>query len=312
MSKKTTIILKTALLTAAIFLIIIAVTSNIILLFLTTIPLLSVGLSKDPKIALQAGALATTPIALLTNNLFFVALFFLIFVLPCWYICHKALIYYDVKLTPNLPVMRLWYPMGVITIYLALYSCVLLAIITAIFATQDSNLPQVMEKIVKETADLLNKDYDIIIDNSIGNIAFILCGCLAWIWVFFLMGYTWFVNHTLIKKNLAKRPNMMISRFPMPHWLLTLMGICALASLIGGESISFLGKASLFILLIPYFFQGAAIIQIFTKKPNNNTFFIFIFYFLALVLFWPTIIIAGIGLWDHIKVLNKRLSSGGS
>ena len=312
MSKQISIILQTALLSAAIFLLIIAISSNIILLFLTTIPLFSVGLSKDPKIALKAGALATIPIALLSGSLFLVALYFLIFVLPSWYICHKALIYYDVKLTDSLPVMRLWYPMGVITIYLALYGCVLLAIITAIFATQDSNLPQVMEQTVKVAADMLNKDYDIVIEASIANIAFIFCGSLTWLWCFFLMGYTWLINLTLAKKNLAKRPHIMISRFPMPNWLLTLMGICALASIIGGESMSFLGKASLFILLIPYFFQGAAIIQIFTKKPNNYTFFIFIFYFVALLLFWPIIIISGIGLWDHIKLLNKRLSSSGS
>jgi hypothetical protein len=312
MSKRTSTILLTALLSSAIFIFIISTGLDIILMFLSTIPLFSVGLSKDPKIVLQAGALATIPIALFTMSLFPVTLYFLIFALPCWYICHMAQNYYDIKLSPTLPLMRLWHPVGLITVYLALYGCILLAIITAVFATQEVNWPAFLMHITNNTIEVLNKEYDISIETSPKYIALILCGSIVWLWCSFMMGYAWFINYTLVKKNLAKRPNFMITPFPMPHWLLTLIGICALASLIGGESMSFLGKATLIILMIPYFFQGSAILYTSTRKWANKPFFIFIFYIFTIISFWPAMLIAGIGLWNHIKIFNKHLSSDGS
>lgn len=305
-------ILLTALLSASIFLIIVSANLDFIFMFLSTIPLFSVGLAKEPKMTLQAGALATIPIALVTRDILPVALYFLAFALPCWYICYMALRYYDIKLSSTLPTIRLWYPIGLITVYLALYGCVLLAIATAIFATQEANLPQLLTKGLENEFSILSKDYDINFDHAIKNISFILCGLSIWIWSSFMIGYAWLINRNLVKKNLAKRPNITITTFPIPHWLITLMGICALASLIGGESMSFLGKSSLIILLIPYFFQGMAMLSTSFKGLTNKPFFIFIFYFIIILLFWPAMMIAGIGLWNHIKTLNKHLSSNGS
>jgi len=232
-----------------------------------------------------------------------------VFALPCWYICDAALRYYDIKLKPDLPSLRLWYPIVLITMYLAIYSCVLLAIITAVFATQDVNLPQQLIQIAQNAIADLSKNYATIVEVSPEFLSFIMCGTLVWIWGALLLGHAWFMNSRLVKKNLAKRPNFVITPFFMPHWLLTLIGICALASLIGGESMRFLGKTSLIILLFPYFFQGIAMLHISTQNWPTRRVFIFFFYFIMIILFWPALIVAGAALWHHIKILNKHLSS---
>lgn len=313
MSKQFPTIIFAALLSSLIFLIIVANNVDFILMFVATIPLFAIGLSTEPKSALQAGVLATIPIIMFGgSNLFPAALYFFVFALPCCYVCHMALRHYDIRLNATPLPLRLWYPAGLITVYLALYSCAVMAIATAIFATQEINFPQYISQIATEIITTLSKEYELTDSVSPNYLAFILCGSTAWLWCFFMFGYAWFVNYTLMRKNLAKRPGLSIGVFPIPHWLLTLMSICALASIIGGESMSFLGKSSLFILLIPYFFQGAAILNAGARKLDKNMFLLFIFYFIAIISFWPAMIIAGIGIWNHIKIFNKHLSSGGS
>lgn len=312
MSKQAISMLVTSLLSAGMFLVALASGLDFIFLFVSTLPLFSVGFGQDPKITLKAGVLAALIIASITASFPLTALFFLAFALPCWYICDSALHYYDIKLSPSLPSVRLWYPMGLIAVHLVVYGCVLLALITAFFATQDINLPQQIIKIVQTEINNLSAIYEIKLAVSPASISFMLCGFLTWVWTILLIIHAWAANRALIQKNLAKRASLAITPFPIPHWFLTLMSICALASLIGGESMSFLGKSSLIILFLPYFFQGMAMLHIRSKNWSNRQFFLFFIYFTIIALLWPALMIAGTALWNHIKILNKHLSSGGS
>lgn len=311
MSKQFPAIFLSALLSSVIFLIVATNNLDFILMFLSIIPLFAIGLSKSSKMAFEAGILAVIPIFLFSSgNLFPAALYFFAFALPCWYVCNLALRHMQVD-SPTTS-MILWYPTGLIIVRLALYSCTLLAIATAILATQDTNLPQFIANMAKDVIAELGNEYEIPATISPMHLAFILCGSIAWLWCFLMFGCAWLVNYTLVKRKMEKRPSFTVYIFPAPYWLLTLMGICGLASIIGGESMSFLGKSSLFILLIPYFFLGAAILNFLAAKMTNNLSLLYIFYFIAVITFWPALVIAGIGIWNHIKILNKHLSSGGS
>mgnify|MGYP001571344966 CR=1 FL=1 len=312
MSKKTTDSLLTALLSSAIFYLVLRSGLDFVFMFLSTLPLFLAGPSKSPEVSLKAGILATIFIALLTNSFFVSLLFLLVFALPSWYICRMSTHHYDIKINQSLPTLRLWYPIGVITINLAIYGSVLLAIITAIFATQDTNLPQQLSQIIQNEIENISKNYKIDIHLVAQDVSFMLCGFLVWLWCIMLLAHAWIASSTLIRMNMTKRPNIVITPFPMPHWLLTLMAIWALASLIGGESMRFLGKASLIILLLPYFFQGAAMLHNNVRNWRNRRFLLFFIYIFTVVLWWPAMIMAGAGVWHHIKILNKHLSSGGN
>ncbi len=305
-------ILLSALLSAIIFLLILSAGLDFILMFLCVIPLLAAGLGKDPKIAMQAGALATIPIAIITGNIGAIAMFFLLFALPSWYISYMAVRYYDIKINPSLPAIRLWYPVGLIAMNLSLYAVTLMAFIALLMATQEQNLPQLLAQPAESAISTLNNDYDINVDISAQSFSFILSAVSIWLWCLLLMLYTWITNRSLARRNIARRPAISLTIFAIPHWLLSLMAICALASLIGGESMRFLGKTSMVALLIPYFFQGMAIIYYNTRNWPNKAFFLFFLYLVIILLLWPALIISGIGLWNHVKILNKHLSSGGT
>ena len=192
------------------------------------------------------------------------------------------------------------------------YGNILLAITTAFFATQEVNLPQYIFQNIQQEIVPLIKDSGIDFNAITQDISFMSCGFLVWLWCIILLANAWIANNMLAKKSLAKRPNLVITPFPMPYWLLSLMAIWALASLIGGESMRFLGKSSLIILLLPYFFQGIALLHTNSKNWANRRFFLFFIYFSIALSFWPVLIIAGSGVWLHIKTFNKHLSSGGN
>jgi hypothetical protein len=312
MSDNTQSILLSALLSAIIFLLILKAGLDFILMFLCVIPLLAAGLGKSPKVALQAGALATVPIVIITGSPGAMTMFYLIFALPGWFICHMAMRYYDIRINATLPSIRLWYPLGLIAMYLALYSVTLLATVTALMAAQDDNLPQSLLKPAEEIISFLSKNYDIQVELSAHGISFLLISSSIWLWCLLLLFYTWITNLSLARRNMAKRPSISLSVFSLPHWLLSLMGICVLAAGIGGESMSFLGKSSLLILLIPYFFQGLAIMHYDMRNWSNRRTYLFILYATIILFVWPVVLVSCIGLWNHIKILNKHLSSGGT
>ncbi len=311
MSKQLSFTLITAALASLLFFL--GTSLGFLFMFLPTLPLFSAGLGKSPKVALEAAAIATLPIALLTSSISAPAIFMLVYALPCVLISHLLLLHRDIQLGDGMPTLRFWYPAGLVIISLAVYACVMLAITTALFATQETNLPNLLAQTISEEIKTIQKDMGITLEQvSPSYIAFMLCGFLAWLWTIVIYAHAWAANSSLARKKIAPRPSIAIHPFPMPNWLLSLMGICALASLIGGESMQFLGKASFIILLLPYFFQGAAILHLTTLKWQNRWLLLGAIYLSIVALFWPAFILAGVGLWQHAKILNKHLSIGGN
>jgi len=281
-------------------------------IFLPSIPFFLLGFAFPHKLVLQAGLISSLLIATLTGNPIAATLFFGAFSIPCWLVVRLLSRHYDIKLGDNQPILRLWYPVGLVILDLAVYACAILALVTAFYATQEINLPKLLSADIQEQINLMQKEYAVDLKVVASDLSFMLCGFFAWLWVIALWTHAWVANFALNKQKITNRPSLAIYPFPIPNWVLTLMSICALASLIGGESISFLGKASLIILLLPYFFQGAALLRLSTEKWPNQRFFLFFVYFAIATLFWPAFIISGIGLFNHIKILNKHLSSGGN
>lgn len=283
--------------------------------FLPCLPLFFVGFSGSYKNSLQAGAISSLIIAILSNDPLATGVFFFSFAVPCAITCYFLSQHQDIRLTEQLPVLRLWYPVGMLIIHLAIYACVAVGCVTAFYATQEANLPQQLAALIQSQVSAMEKEYDMVVEVSPSLLTFLPTALFAWLWVISLWASAVLANQFVImrSKNFIKnRPSLAVAPFPIPNWLLTLMSIFALASLIGSESMSFWGKTSLIILLLPYFFQGAAIMHGITRNWAVQGLFLFFVYFSIAILLWPAFILSGIGLWNHIKILNKHLSSGGN
>ena len=291
---------------AGLFLLIANLGLGVLFAFLPTIPLFLLGFVFPPKQILQAGIISGLLLAILTNSPISALLFFAGFAVPCFMICYLLAWYQDVKIDENMPILRLWYPVGLVIAYLAIYACVMLTIATISMSMfSDTTLPSYIATNINEQIQELEKEYSVVLETSSQSIAFMLCGFFAWFWVVALWFHAYLSVYLLLLRQIIVRPNLAIMPAPMPNWLLTLLAICTLASIIGGESISFLGKSCAIILLLPYFFQGLAWLQIFTHKWANQSLFMFVIYFSIGLLFWPAIILAGLGLYQHVKMLSR-------
>lgn len=274
-------------------------------MFLPTLPLLVIGLGRDPRMTFKAMFVAAAVIALVGGIP--VAIMYLLFLgLPAWYIADKSLL----SRANSASGERQWYSMGYIFLNLTLYACAIMASITLYYTTQPGGIEQMLAASMKQEFSDVDGEYADVLNALITKWAFLIFSMTIWLWGLALYAHTWFAERLLANKNKTIRPNVAISLFVMPNWVLSLLGICALASLIGSPSMQFFGKSTLISLLLPYFFLGCAHMHKASLSWPSRRFFLFFVYFMVFAQFWPALILSGAGLWQHIKALSvPRVSS---
>jgi hypothetical protein len=288
---------------AGLFLIVTALGLGFFFLFLPTLPILFLGLSNPAHKTLPAVLIASAVSALVAGIP--AALMYTIFLgLPSWHIGKYALLS-----RADSTGGRKWYPMGLIFLNLTLYACAISATIIFYYAGEPGGIEQVIAKSMKVEFSDLSDEYGAAMNTLITQWAFLIFSMTIWLWGLALYAHTWVASRFLLQQKKLLRPSIAITPFAMPHGVLYLLAVCALASLIGSSSMQFFGKASLLALLFPYCLLGGAHMHQATKNWPSRRFFLFFVYFFVFAQFWPALILSGIGLWQHIKALSGRAAS---
>src|SRR5947207_3058223 len=108
-----------ALLSSGLFLLVLGLGTSFLFLFLPTLPLFSLGLSRQTKAGPPAAAIATLIVGVVAGpNEAGLYIFFL--ALPAFYLAHKALLSEDTQ----------WFPLGQALNTLTLYACTAVALTT--------------------------------------------------------------------------------------------------------------------------------------------------------------------------------------
>lgn len=298
MSKTLPAALLAGLLSSGLFMVVFALGLGFLFLFLPTLPLLTLGLRGQFSTALLASFLASLIIGLAAGPASGV-LYLLTLGLPSWHISRQSLRWkVDEGGQPR------WFPLGAVFTSLSLAACTLIALMTLFYATQPENLPQLLSQNVQEAFSELRDDYGEVIDMLAGSGSFLIFSTTTWLWGLALYGHAWLVNRALVRKRLQQRPDFALTSFLLPTWMLSLLIIAAFASMAGGESLSFLGKSVLLILLFPYFLLGVSLMHETSKTWPNRGFLLFFIYVAIFAQFWPALILSGVGLWHQIKRLS--------
>jgi len=278
-------------------------------LFLPTLPLFWLGLGKNSSLALYACFIGALMLAVFSNPA--AAVVYLLFLaLPAWYIARESL-----KHGASGPI-SIWFPLTVIFSRLMALCCFGLLAATLYYLPTPGGLPGMMAPRISSAFSLISSEFDQHASEAIQaaapGLAFLIFAVSAWMWGGCLYLHAWIVNRELQRQKIAIRPHMHVGAFPPPNWMISLLLITAVASLIGGASLAFWGKASLLMLLFPYFLLGIALLHIQTKKMEHRALLLFFIYFLIAILLWPVLLVAGHGVIYHIRLLNKYLSAGGT
>lgn len=127
-----------------------------------------------------------------------------------------------------------------------------------------------------------------------------------------LSGYlTVFVNlnlaqNLLTRKNLSQRPGTIrLYRGDLPSWLLGMFIISGFGALTLPLETPLVGN--IFIVLMgPYLLKGVSLIHALAQKTRSGFFLLGLFYFLALSLAWPFLLILAVGLLEPWLRLETR------
>jgi len=294
--------LAAGLIAAALFLAVLITGLGFFFLFLPTLPLLWVGLSRAPKLALIGMLVASLVITLFAT--FSVGLFFLAFFgVPVFYITQWAL------LSRNEGGEIVWFPIGLIFSRLTLYAGALLLLVAFYYHTQTGEFEMMLAEHIRATFSNVGEEYAEAVNLLAGKLLFLVFTMSIWLWGLLLYAHAWFANRQLVKKSRNIRPDFAVIIFLPPHYLPALLAIAAFASLTGSPEMAFLGKCLLTALMLPYFFLGVALMHDHTKAWANRKLLLFFIYFLVFTQFIPALILAGIGLVYHIKRLSARPDS---
>lgn len=278
-------------------------------LFIPTLPIFWLALSRTDSTGLHASLIATVILALIASPAHAIVYLFLL-ALPSFYMAHESL--RRGQFENNV----VWFPLTVIITRLTAIFCFLLLAITLYYAHNEGGLPAMVAERLAEAltvifAEIPEANSEIIKAAAV-NMSFLVFPVTAWMWLLSIYLHGWFINRELVRRNLSIRPNFRIPPFPPQNWLITLLLITAIASIIGGPSLVFWGKASLITLLLSHFLLGLALIHTRAKNLPNISLLLFCLYFLLLMQPWITLVVAAYGAFYHIRLLNKYLSAGGS
>lgn len=299
---------------AVLFMAVLASGLGFFFLFLPTLPLLIQGMEKGSRIALWACAIATFLIALAAGPLVS-AIYLILLGLPAWYMARQAVLSRQFSLAPylaagkNSMTLTQWFPVGVIMMQLTLYACAIIALFGLAYIGTPGGMEAIVAQSLRENFKEVTGEYKEMLDQITDSFSFLIFSMTLWLWALSLYTHLWLANLFLIKRNQAKRPDMMVRPFSLPNWMFSLIAICALASMIGGPTTAFLGKISLISLMLPYFFLGIAIMHTASLVWPSRKVFLFFIYFFMIAQLWPVFILSAIGIYFHIKHLSFSATS---
>lgn len=291
---------------AGLFLLVAGLGLGFFFMFLPTLPLLYAGLSGQFRIVLTSSVFAAAIVAVLSGlDNAIIYLFFL--VVPSLYLAWLCL----ATITSSTG-HKIWFPIGIILLHLTLMGCAVVALMTLYYARQDGGIMAVIAEHAHKEFSQLEAEYGTMLDAVVKRWAFLIFSITLWLWVLAIYAHAWVANRLIAKNTPPIRASMAIEPFAMPHWLLSLLAICALGSLIGSPSMQFAAKSTIISLMLPYFLLGCALMHSASKKWPSRRFFLFFAYFMVFALLWPAFVLSAVGFFHHIKSLSGLSNSSKS
>jgi len=295
--------LAAGLLSSGLFLAAASLGLGIFFLFIATLPIFASGLRGETSTSLVAGPIGFVPVCLLAG-VDAGLMYWLYLALPSWYLARRSLLFQQDGSDTR------WFPLGLPLLQLAIMGMVTIALMTAYYAGSDGGIMGIISQQLTTGFDTMDPEMSVMLQQVAEHWSFLIFGLTVWMWALLLYAHLWAANRLIGLKKI--RPFVAIYVFDMPRWVLSLLAICALASIIGSPSMQFLGKSALICLMLPYFLLGCALMHAASSTWPSRRFFLFFVYFMILAQFWPALVLSGWGFFYQIKSLSGGVPSARS
>jgi hypothetical protein len=281
----------------------------LVLALFAPLPLIAAGLGLGLSAATVAAAIALVTVALV-QGVAALAVFAASDAAPALLIARFALLNRE---APDGSVE--WYPPGRLLTWICLLGVglfVLSALIAGLGpdglqARISAFMEPIREAMPQAGTDAAKADTDRVFDALKYMVPAILT--TAWILKITLNGVL--AQKLLARRGLSRRPSPDLRLLTLPSWLTGVTVAATVVGLLGSGWLGFLGANIAWILWVPYFLMGLAVLHTVSGRWPGRTALLVVAYLSVILFGWLTVVLAGIGFLEQWLGLRNRFGGPG-
>lgn len=110
--------------------------------------------------------------------------------------------------------------------------------------------------------------------------------------------------------GIARRPSPPWRGMALPAWPLYALGLSCLAGIAASGTLEYIGRNLAIVFAVPFLLQGLAVVHAVAARLPGRTVWLVGFYLLGLVMAWPFVLVAALGLAEPYVGLRARFGGG--
>ena len=109
---------------------------------------------------------------------------------------------------------------------------------------------------------------------------------------------------------IARRPSPLWSGMALPGWPLYALGLSCLAGIAASGPLEYIGRNLAIVFAVPFLLQGLAVVHAVAARLPGRAVWLVGFYLLGLLMAWPLVLVAALGLAEPYVGVRARLGGG--
>jgi len=275
--------------------------TQLLAITLPALPLLFIGLSHGFRHVLIASLAAGLSAMLLTggDNALVFAGFAL---LPICVFAQRLLMWRDSATGKE------WYPVLRALAELTALAACLMAVMFVMAGVEGTHINDMLPHVTAEQMQDLDPKLATGYHDLIERWGFLMFPMGAWLGIGALYALAAAVNSYLRTHGQALRLGLAIAPHGLPEWLPLLFVPCVLLMFTGSAEDHLLGKIDFFVLLLPYFISGLALLHAVTlaRQLTYRRLWITCFYVIMATTAWPAVPVIGLGFFVQLSEMLDR------
>ncbi len=272
----------------------------VLISYFVQLPILLAGLAMGLASALVA-VIAAAVISFLIAGLLPALIYLAVLALPALWVVRQALLS---RQDQELGVV--WYPAGLVLAQLTVMAVLGVALAFFAFSGQPGGLPGAIESMLVQAFEQLSAaagqpppDIAALRSKAVFVPALVACS-----WLIMVVVNAVLAQSIARRGGWSRRPSPHLAELELPFWLWPLMGAALIAALLGSSGLGLLGRSALIILIVPFGFQGLAVIHKFANRWSYRQLGLAAVYAGIIVFNWPILAVVALGLvedWAHLR-----------
>ena len=278
-----------------------------LLAYFAAAPLFLVGLSLGWLPAVAAALVGAATVAGIVG--FFAAGYFaLIIGLPVAVLCRQALLN-----RPDGQGGVEWYPPGPLVAALTAMAAAALAAMFAVAVLEGVDPRQEVQRTIESVLDAgmppeIAKSAK---EQGLAERAANILPGIAAALLFLTLALDGVLGQSIAARlAIARRPSPPWREMTLPAWPLYALGLSCLAGIAASGALEYIGRNLAIVFAVPFLLQGLTVVHAVAARLPGRTVWLVGFYLLGLLMAWPFVLVAALGLAEPYVGLRARLGGG--